>query len=85
MTNISIIITECEIHGITEEVATYQEWQRRGYQVQKGQKALFDTMIWMPRKKGVNQDDSADVTEENKSRFFMKKAYFFGESQVQAK
>ena len=83
MTNLAIIIMECEIHGITEDVATYQEWQRRGYQVQKGQKALFDTMIWMPRKKGANQDDSADVMEEN--RFFMKKAYFFGESQVQAK
>lgn len=84
MTNLEIIATECMLRNIEEEVDTYQGWARAGLQVQKGSKALFSTKIWMPRKR----KDTADMTEEEKQaeeqkgRFYLKEASFFGRSQV---
>ena len=48
MTNLQIIISEMELHGVTEEVDTYAGWQARRMQVKKGNKALFKTKIWKP-------------------------------------
>ena len=46
VTNNQIILTECALRGITEIVHTYAKWQELGYQVQKGQKALFTACIY---------------------------------------
>lgn len=54
--------------GISEPVATWAEWQRLGYEVIHGSKALF----------GV------DLIYGSKGDGAIYKARFFGESQVQA-
>ena len=83
MTNAAIIMNEMILNNVTEEVDTYQGWQRRGMQVQKGSKALFKTKIWKPRK-GAQAENSEELQEEElKSRFILVKAAFFGLSQVE--
>lgn len=85
MTNMQIIETECVLRGITENVNTYQGWARNGQQVKKGEKALFQTLIWKPRK-NVKVEATEEMTEEEmKSKFIMVKAYFFGMSQTEAR
>lgn len=84
MTNLQIILTECELNGITELVDTYQGWARAGKQVKKGSKALFQTRIWKPRKNSSKEKVTEETTEEElKSKFIMVKASFFGLSQVE--
>lgn len=88
MTNAQIIKEFTEILNITEEVNTYQGWQRAGLQVKKGSKALFQTKIWMPRKKPSKAKYNAMTEEEKKAEdqkgdFYMVKASFFGLSQVE--
>lgn len=79
MTNAQIIMTEVALHGVQEEVDTYAGWKRRGYQVQKGNKALFKTRIWKPCKsKAKKQDEDG----EDESKLIMVDASFFGLSQV---
>ena len=75
MTNLQIILTECELNGITEAVDTYQGWARSGKQVKKGSKALFQTKIWKPRKNSKTQATEETTEEELKSKFIMVKAY----------
>lgn len=82
MTNMQIIETECALNGVTEIVDTYQGWARNGKQVRKGSKALFQTMIWKPRKNTKAQVTEETTEEELKSKFIMVKASFFGLSQV---
>lgn len=83
MTNLQIILTECELNGITELVDTYQGWARNGKQVKKGSKALFQTRIWKPRKNSKATVTEETTEEELKSKFIMVKASFFGLSQVE--
>ena len=53
--------------GVTEEIATWSEWKKRGYEVIHGAKALFGCeLIWGSRGDGQTY-----------------KARFFGESQVE--
>lgn len=80
MTNDELILRAMLEHGVDEPVDTYQGWKRLGYQVKKGNKALFSTVIWIPRKKQVKTDDDA---ENKKRNFFMRKSAFFGKSQVE--
>ena len=54
--------------GITEQIATWAEWKKAGYEVIHGSKALFGCdLIWGSKGDGA-----------------VYKARFFGESQVQA-
>ncbi|MCC8157273.1 MAG: hypothetical protein LIO54_08360 [Oscillospiraceae bacterium] len=75
MTNAQIITGEMILNGIMEEVDTYAGWLRRGYQVQKGQKAKFQTKIWKPVKSKKDEDDT---------ELILVKASFFAKSQVAA-
>ncbi len=83
MTNAQIIAGEMILHGVMEEVDTYAGWSRRGYQVQKGEKARFKTRIWKPAKvrKAATVDQDADG-DEKESKLIMVSASFFGKSQV---
>lgn len=76
MCNAEIIHTAQILAGITEECHTYAKWKAMGYQVRRGSKALFSTMIW----KYTNRKN--DETGDEEHHMFMKKAHFFGRSQV---
>ena len=78
MTNLQIIAGEVLTRGIAEPVDTYQGWLRKGMQVTKGSKALFQTRIWKPCK-------SKDENEDGEKRMILVKASFFGLSQVEAR
>ena len=60
---------------IPEEIHTYARWKQMGYQVQKGQKAISQIVIWKHTTK-ENEDG------EQESKIFMKKASFFKKAQV---
>ena len=77
VTNRQIIAAECIDHGITEEVNTYAGWQVRGFQVEKGSKAVFKTKIWKPCK--VKNKDG-----EQSKKLLLVNAAFFTASQVKA-
>lgn len=63
----------------TEEIHTYNAWKDHGYQVQKGEKAIAQIMIW--KYKAGKKNDEAD--QEETAKMFMKKAHFFSRRQVQ--
>ena len=71
-----------------EELHTFEIWQRMGYSVKKGEKAIAKIRIWKYSEKTeeltgkTQQDEKADESEE-RSRMFMKLAYFFAPSQVE--
>ena len=86
-TNQEIIFNEVLMRGITEDVHTYAKWKSLGYQVKKGEKALFQTMLWK-MKKGKKQDDNNEEQQDDKevkkyNNFFMAKSSLFGRSQVE--
>jgi len=61
-----------------EPIHTYAMWKELGYQVQKGEKAKAQIMIW----KFVSGKEDAE--EEKDDKMFMKKASFFTQAQVKA-
>lgn len=61
-----------------EEIHTYRGWKARGYQVQKGQKAIAQFPIWKHVTKKAKKED-----EEDEQRMFMKMSSFFKKSQVE--
>jgi len=77
MTNLEILEMEKMLNKVDEEVDTYAGWKRRGYQVKKGSKALFQTKIWKPFY-------TAEDGEEEEMKMVKVKASYFGESQVEA-
>ena len=87
--NKEIIMAEQLTRGIVEEVHTFQKWKSLGYQVKKGEKALFQTQLWRMSKKKEkenNDTENADNNKENKKNnnyFFLAKASLFGKSQVE--
>lgn len=46
-----------------EEIHTYQEWKKAGFQVQKGQKAIAKFTIWMytDKKKNLSQEEADSI------------------------
>lgn len=64
----------------TEPIHTYSAWRELGFQVQKGQKAVAQFVIW---KHSGDKVDS-ETGEEKPGKMFMKRASFFKASQVQA-
>lgn len=55
---------------------TYAEWQRLGYQVQKGEKAVIKTRLWKP----ITKKD--EETGDNKTKMILVKAALFSNEQV---
>ena len=62
-----------------EPIHTYQYWKNHGFQVQKGEKAITQIMIW---KHVINKKKNSD--EEGEEKMFMKRTSFFKSSQVKA-
>ena len=87
ITNKEIISLEMATRGIEEEVHTFAKWKSLGYQVKRGEKALFQTMLWK-MKKGKKQDNNDEEQQDDKevkkyNNFFMAKSSLFGRSQVE--
>ena len=87
ITNKEIISLEMATRGIDEEVHTFAMWKSLGYQVKRGEKALFQTMLWK-MKKGKKQDNNNEEQQDDKevkkyNNFFMAKSSLFGRSQVE--
>ena len=88
-TNQEIIFNEVLMRGITEDVHTYAKWKSLGYQVKKGEKALFQTMLWKKKTKKSKKDDTENIENEddkekkNNNYFFLAKSSMFGRSQVE--
>lgn len=61
-----------------EPIHTYAHWKSLGYQVQKGQKAITQLVIW----KHVNGKVDEESGEEGQAKMFMKTASFFAAHQV---
>ena len=92
MTNTEIIARESVANGIyTKEqveslisnfidlgLHTYQEWKRLGYQVKKGEKAIFKTKLWRYKNAKKSVDD-----EEEESYYYLTNAYIFSRNQVE--
>ena len=68
---------EKEFHE-PEPIHTYAGWKERGYQVQKGEKAIAQFVIWKQVTKKAK-----DESEQDEKKMFMKKASWFKFSQVQ--
>lgn len=86
MTNIEIIEGERILNNINEDLVldTFQGWKNKGYQIIKGQKALFKTKIWKPRKQEAKSEENEEQKEELKnSRFILVNSAFFSNEQVQ--
>ena len=71
-----------------EAIHTYDEWQRMGFQVKRGEHAVAAFKIWVYSRKleklpmkNVKTGDTEDVEEES-GNYYMKTAYFFSSSQV---
>ena len=60
---------------------TFAEWKNRGFTVRKGEHAKLTCQIWKPRtkKEAAPEDDG-----EKQSGFYLAKAFFFTEEQVEA-
>lgn len=77
MTNLEIIGNENILRGIKEETHTYVRWKQMGFQVQKGEKALYDTKLWKPVKA-----KQVDENEDENQKMILVKAFLFGRHQV---
>ena len=71
---------EKQTYKEVETIHTYQAWKKLGYQVQKGEKAKAQIVIW----KFVAGKKNEETNEEQDDKMFMKKANFFSYSQVKA-
>ncbi len=69
---------EEQIYKEVEPIHTYAIWKEMGYQVQKGEKAKAQIVIW--KFVGGKEEEN----EEKDSKMFMKKASFFTMAQVKA-
>lgn len=82
MTNTEIIMGAMLLAEIDldTEVHTFAEWNRRGYQIIKGEHPCFSIKIWKPRPKKKKKD--TETEEEEQSRLILVMANFFTEKQV---
>ena len=62
-----------------EEIHTYQAWKKKGYQVQKGQKAIAKFKIWKHVTKKAESENEPDD-----EKMFMVNSAFFSSAQVAA-
>jgi hypothetical protein len=76
MSNAEIILGNCLLVGIMENVDTYAGWNTKGYKIKAGSKAVFTDRIWKPCKV------KNEKTGEPENKLILVKASFFTESQV---
>lgn len=96
MTNQEILFTEIVANNIMtkEELEnyintyatlpvflTFAEWKKRGYMVQKGEKAIIKTKLWMKSKKKIDKSKGDDPENINE-HFVLVTACLFSENQV---
>lgn len=81
MTNLEIIASEMVLHEISLDtlVDTFTGWKRRGFIVNKGEKAAFRTKIWKPTKVTAKLDNGE---EEETTKMILVPASFFTQDQV---
>lgn len=66
-----------------EEIHTFNEWKKMGYQVQKGEHAVAKFPIWK-HVSGKKQEQELDEDQEQEAggRYIKKVAFFFTAAQV---
>lgn len=84
MTNAEIIRNAKLMNGITEDAHTFAHWKQPGYCVRKGGHAKFSAVIWKCAKSKRAKAIEDETGEKQPASMFMKKAYFFTASQVDA-
>lgn len=70
-----------------EDIHTFQRWKELGYQVRKGEHAIAAFSIWKytSKAKGKSEEEAQAANDENDGGFcFMKRAFWFSASQVDA-
>lgn len=65
----------------SEEIHTYNQWKKMGYQVFRGEKAVIALNIWKFFQNNAKDQDEEDGKEEG-GKMRMKRAYFFSTNQV---
>ena len=76
MTNIEIVNREKLLNGISGDLLTYKEWQKRKMQVKKGEHAKVSTQLW----KKVTYTDKK--SGDKKERLMLCNAHLFTIEQV---
>ncbi len=87
MTNKEIIFETIQMEGklelvesyLNNELLTFAEWKRRGYKVNKGEKAVLKAALW---KKGEKKKKDKKNEEKKESYFFTKVSALFTKNQV---
>ena len=86
---LAIEVTQAWSQG---NLLTYAEWKKKGFQVQKGQKAKFSCKLWKKKTKAELEKEKKKLEDEAKakgekpkkpSQFVMTKCSFFLPSQVE--
>jgi len=82
LTNKEIILNEMILNNINLEtkIDTYAGWNRNGYTINKGSKALFTTQIWKPCKNKNNKE--IQEGQQQNSKMYIVKASYFSADQV---
>lgn len=85
MTNIERVAQAAADNGVEAEfLFTYKEWQKRGFQVQKGEKATLKVALYIPtKKKAKKAKKNEEGQEEQETSFIVKTTSLFTEDQVQ--
>lgn len=81
MTNLQIIASAAATAKIPADmpINTYAGWKRAGFQVKRGEKAVFQTKIWKPCK-AKKQDQEEE--ENTGKKLILVNASFFTAEQV---
>lgn len=72
-----------------ENLKTFQEWQKAGYTVKKGEKAFMSLDLWKPFKKKEVDEEGKPVIDEKtgkqkeETRFMLKMSHLFTPQQVE--
>ena len=91
MTNANIItvaMLNAKLDPATVKVNTYAGWKRQGFQVKRGEKAVFSTKIWKPVKM-LSKEEKAEMEKADESiqkqyrKLWMVNASFFTADQVE--
>ena len=73
MTNKEILMYERVLNNIDFdlEINTYAGWNRNGYTINKGSKAIFQTQIWKPCK-----NKNKETEQQSNGMYLVKASYF---------
>ncbi len=83
LTNREILLQEMMLHNINlnTKIDTYAGWNRNGYTINKGSKAIFQTQIWKPCK-GKNNNETLEGQQQTNIKMYLVKASYFSADQV---